>query len=159
MPPLTWMAVAGDAIAIIALSVLLYADKIPLEFFASTFTALVVARGVASKAKDQGGSDGKGGGVSPGAVSGLAILASLLASYLSRGRIAITTLALAFALALASCHPERPACSPAALAALEAAYLDEVVTACEGEGFDECAARPAIEARYALEREEWARCR
>lgn len=159
MPPLTWMAVAGDAIAIIALSVLLYADKIPLEFFASTFTALVVARGVASKAKDQGGSDGKGGGVSPGAVSGLAILGGLLASYLSRGRIAIATLALAVALALASCHPERPACSPAMLLAIEAAYVDDVLRYCVGATLEDCGYLPAIEEHYAGLREEWIRCR
>ena len=68
--------------------------------------------------------------------------------------------AWAAALAVACVRPgESPACSPTRLAAIEAAYLDEVVTACEGEGFDECTARPEIERRYALEREEWARCR
>lgn len=156
MPPVTIAAVAGDTVAIIALSVLLYADKIPLEFFTATFASLVVARGLANRGKGDG--DGKGGGgISPGAVSGLALLGGLLASYLSRGRIAITTIALS--LMLMSCQHERPVCSPAALAAIEGAYLDEVLVACEGQSFEGCHARPAIERRYEMRREAWARCR
>lgn len=68
--------------------------------------------------------------------------------------------AWAMALAVACVRPgESPACSPTRLAAIKAAYVDEVLEACRGESFDGCEARPAIEARYALEREEWARCR
>lgn len=62
-------------------------------------------------------------------------------------------------LLIGACAHERPACSPARLAAIEAAYVDEVVEACHGQAFETCSARPEIEARYALEREEWARCR
>lgn len=104
MPPVTVAAAAGDVVAIVALSVLLYADKIPLEFFTATFASLVVARGIANKNKGDG--DGKGGGgIPPGAVSGLAILGGLFMSYLSRGRIAVAAIVLG--MCLTSCNHER----------------------------------------------------
>lgn len=90
-----------------------------------------------------------------------AILLGLVVSVLSRGRIAITTLAVAFALAVSSCCrvDERPVCSSTALYALEVAYLDEVVSTCKAQGYDACKELPEIEARYEARREAWARCR
>lgn len=66
------------------------------------------------------------------------------------------------AIALAACapRPERAACAPNALVAIEAAYLADVLIACdEDESFDLCEARPEIEARYRAQREEWIACR
>ena len=55
--------------------------------------------------------------------------------------------------------PERPECSDRALLALEASYVAEVMTACDGQHYDTCEARKAIEARYERAREEWISCK
>jgi hypothetical protein len=59
------------------------------------------------------------------------------------------------------CMPPREPCGTEQLAAIEAAYIAEVVAACKREGskFDDCHARGEIERRYAELREEWVRCR
>jgi len=68
-------------------------------------------------------------------------------------------LCLALATVLAACGPEKPACSPESLAALEAAYVRDVLAACEGHPEPEaCPAFKAIEAEYEQKREEWVRC-
>lgn len=59
---------------------------------------------------------------------------------------------------LAACAPERPACSPAALAALEAAYVHEALTACDGETLETCTELPAIRAKYKAQRDGWVSC-
>lgn len=53
------------------------------------------------------------------------------------------------------------ACTAQDLAAIEAHHLAEVVAACKAEGseYDDCKARPAIDAKYAALREEWIACR
>lgn len=56
-------------------------------------------------------------------------------------------------------RPERAACAPEQLAAIESAYVSEVIVFCAGETFDTCKARPALEAKYARLREEWVACR
>lgn len=65
------------------------------------------------------------------------------------------------ALAVAACvrTGERPECSPAALLAIEDAYIRDVLQHCVGASLDDCGHLPAIEARYAALREEWIRCR
>lgn len=73
-------------------------------------------------------------------------------------------LILALALALAACQPisaphAPAACSDAALIEIEARYIAEIVAACEGQSYDDCDARPAIDARYDRLRSEWVYCR
>lgn len=61
---------------------------------------------------------------------------------------------------LCSCHwvGERPACSSANLALIEAQYVEEVLKACSGQTFESCEALAEIEARYEVKREEWIQC-
>jgi len=54
---------------------------------------------------------------------------------------------------------ERPACGEAALAQIEAAYVAEILEACEGQHFDTCVERVKIDKRYDVLREEWVECR
>ena len=66
----------------------------------------------------------------------------------------------AFALIAVACAgTERPACSPEALAALEARYVAEASAACTGFTYEDCPALPEIRAKYKTEREEWVQCR
>lgn len=59
-----------------------------------------------------------------------------------------------------ACRPaERPACSVSTLASIEAAYVAEALTVCRGQTFESCAALPALEEKYAAQREEWIACR
>jgi hypothetical protein len=53
---------------------------------------------------------------------------------------------------------ERPECSDAELARLTAAEIDESISACLGQRYDECEALPAIRERYRLLREAWVAC-
>jgi hypothetical protein len=78
----------------------------------------------------------------------------------SRGLL-LAWLGLACLNVLLSCAraAERPACAELELGKLEAAYVNEVVTACKDEGFDACKARPAIEEKYAALRKDWIACR
>ena len=64
-------------------------------------------------------------------------------------------LLLAPLLGLPACAEQRPACSPAALAALEASYIAEVTQACSGSTLEECEAARAIEARHQVRLQEW----
>jgi hypothetical protein len=66
----------------------------------------------------------------------------------------------ALSLLLLACASERPACSPAALAALETAYATEVFSTCDGyDTPEQCPDYPAIKARFAAKREAWVSCR
>lgn len=68
---------------------------------------------------------------------------------------------LVFGCVLMACGPgatDRPACSPQALAAVEAAYIAEAVQACQGHTFDDCPALPAIREKYRAKRAEWEHC-
>jgi len=72
----------------------------------------------------------------------------------------MTKLRLLFALLPVACAgSERPACSPEALAALEARFVAEATAACAGHTYDDCPALPDIRAKYKAEREEWVQCR
>lgn len=71
---------------------------------------------------------------------------------------ALAAWAMAFLVACVHAE-ERPACSPAALAELKAEYFREILDLCMFQTFDECAAIPAIRARYAHRWEAWERCR
>ncbi len=62
-------------------------------------------------------------------------------------------------LAVACAGSERPACSPEALAALEARYVAEASAACAGHTYADCPALPDIRNKYKAEREEWVQCR
>jgi len=59
----------------------------------------------------------------------------------------------------AACTRERPACAPAALASIEAAYIAEAVEACKGQTFDACTALPGIRDKYRAKRAEWETCK
>lgn len=62
--------------------------------------------------------------------------------------------------AMAGCFPnERAACSPVQLAAIESSYVAEMLEACDGFTLETCPAAPEIEARFAVQREEWISCR
>lgn len=54
---------------------------------------------------------------------------------------------------------ERPECSPHALAAIEAEYINEALTACAGQSYDDCPHLPAIRERYRARRRAWVDCR
>ena len=72
----------------------------------------------------------------------------------------MTKLHSAFALlAIACAGAERSACSPEALATLEARYVAEAGAACVGHTYDDCPALRDIRAKYKAEREEWVQCR
>ena len=58
-----------------------------------------------------------------------------------------------------ACTQERPACDPAVLAGIEAAYIAEAVQACQGQTFEGCTVLPAIRDKYRLQRAEWERCK
>jgi len=62
------------------------------------------------------------------------------------------------ALVLAACHAQSAACSPEALALIEAAYVAEAVQECRGYTAETCPALPAIRAKYQLKRQEWVAC-
>ena len=72
--------------------------------------------------------------------------------------LALLLLLAPLLLGLPACAEQRPACSPAALAALEASYIAEVTQACSGSTLDECEAAPAIEARHQVRLQEWVQC-
>lgn len=55
--------------------------------------------------------------------------------------------------------PEKPACSPESLTAIEARFAAEALKRCAGFSYAECPARAELEATNAREREEWNRCR
>ena len=61
--------------------------------------------------------------------------------------------------AFGACAPERPACKPEALAAIEVAYINEATIACDGQTFDACPALPAIREKYRVKRAEWETCK
>lgn len=61
-------------------------------------------------------------------------------------------------LALGCSHTERPECSEAALAKIEAAYIAEAVARCQGSGYESCDAIGEIRAKYARLRDEWEAC-
>ena len=72
----------------------------------------------------------------------------------------MTMLRSVFALLAVACAgSERPACSPEALAALEARYIAEAAAACVGHTYDDCPALPDIRTKYKAERKEWVQCR
>jgi hypothetical protein len=60
-------------------------------------------------------------------------------------------------LLVAGCAPTREPCSPATLAAIESAYLADVLAQCEGYTLDTCPATPALKARR-FEDEQKAGC-
>lgn len=75
--------------------------------------------------------------------------------------IAAAFLVLAiFLMWLPSCSgpQERAACAPEALAAIEVAYVDEALQACEGHEAEDCEALPAIREKYAVKRRQWEDC-
>lgn len=71
-----------------------------------------------------------------------------------RGALAAAPLALF----LSCCRYERPPCRPEALAAIESAYMAEVLSQCEGRTAEECAELPEIERKYDSLRDEWVQC-
>lgn len=74
----------------------------------------------------------------------------------------MTRALLAFTLGVSSCTlgcHERPACQPATLAAIEAAYIAEAIQACRGYTAERCPALPTIDAKYSEQREAWIQCR
>lgn len=75
--------------------------------------------------------------------------------------VGVVVLALKLATLLAGCtpRPERPACAAGTLASIEAAYVAEAITLCQGQTFETCKELPALEAKYAAQREEWIACR
>ena len=67
--------------------------------------------------------------------------------------------ALGLVLSQGGCaHSERPQCSDAALAKIEAAYVAEAVQACAGYTYETCPVLPEIRRKYAEKRKEWIRC-
>lgn len=67
--------------------------------------------------------------------------------------------ALALVLIGACARPAPPpACAPAVLADIEAAFVAEAVDACRGQTRATCTALPTIEAKFRAEREEWIAC-
>lgn len=57
---------------------------------------------------------------------------------------------------------ERPECSDARLAEIEAAYITDVLVVCDGQHYDDCMETPsgkALKARYDRLREEWVECK
>lgn len=64
-----------------------------------------------------------------------------------------------FGCAAASGQPERPECSDRALLELESRYVAEVMVHCDGQHFDTCKAREALDAKYDRLREEWVNCK
>lgn len=53
----------------------------------------------------------------------------------------------------------RAICDERELAEIESAYVAEALTTCAGRRATACAELPAIEAKYAKQREEWIKCR
>ena len=53
---------------------------------------------------------------------------------------------------------ERPACSPEALATLEAAYVAEITRACAGSTLEDCDQAEQIEATHQVRLQEWVQC-
>lgn len=78
---------------------------------------------------------------------------------MTRGWDALVVLGGCLLIYGAACAPERPACAPAALAAVEAAYIAEAVDACKGFTFDTCPALPGIREKYRGKRAEWEHCK
>ncbi len=70
----------------------------------------------------------------------------------------ITVAVAALIFFLAGCEPEKPACSPKALADIEEAYVVEAVGTCAGYTFDTCPELPAIRAKYDAMRDAWVSC-
>lgn len=66
---------------------------------------------------------------------------------------------LLFASLLLSGCQERPACQPAELARIEAAFVQEAVTTCAGQTIETCPQYPAIKAKYSAQRDAWVSCR
>jgi hypothetical protein len=54
---------------------------------------------------------------------------------------------------------ERPACAPGKLAEIEARYIAEVLTVCNGQHFDTCTERLKVDKKYEAERQEWVQCK
>lgn len=71
----------------------------------------------------------------------------------------IARIAIVALLAVAACRPEKPACSPAALALLEADYSAAALRACAGREAEDCPELEAIEATYRAKQEAWIACR
>lgn len=69
------------------------------------------------------------------------------------------TLSLLACAALAGACHEQPACQPAELARIEAAYVREVVDTCSGHTTETCPQYPAIKAKYSELRDAWVSCR
>ena len=78
-------------------------------------------------------------------------------------KVAIATLSLAVLVghaAIGCSHAaQRPACAPERLAEIEAAYVSEVVFACEGYTLSTCPRYLEIRAHYDALRESWVQCK
>lgn len=75
-------------------------------------------------------------------------------------RLAIIALSLAVLVAFGCASAvQRPACAPERLAEIEAAYVTEVVFACEGYTLATCPRYLEIRDHYDALREEWVQCR
>lgn len=61
--------------------------------------------------------------------------------------------------AAAASPAERPECSDRALLELESRYVAEIMVACDGQRFEDCPSRPAIDRRFDLLREQWVACK
>lgn len=72
--------------------------------------------------------------------------------------IALTGL-LTLALGGCGASQERPACAPGKLAEIEARYIAEVLTVCNGQHFDTCTERLKVDKKYEAERKEWIECK
>jgi hypothetical protein len=69
------------------------------------------------------------------------------------------TILLALLSAACGGAPERPACSPAALASIEGRFNAEALVLCQGHTYDTCPDLPGLREKYKRERAEWEHCR
>jgi hypothetical protein len=61
---------------------------------------------------------------------------------------------------LAACRPEKPACAPEALAAIEAQCATDILAGCPTQQTpEECEAYPAIRATCQQRRADWENCK
>jgi hypothetical protein len=72
--------------------------------------------------------------------------------------VGLAFVALTLAPLVPACRPDRPACGPEALAAIEARYVADALAARPGETFDTCPELPGIREGFRAERQAWVRC-
>lgn len=75
-----------------------------------------------------------------------------------RASLALAPLAVVALLAACAGCRQRAVCGPQQLASIEAAYVAEMLAACQGHTRQACPAAKGIEERAHGRREEWIRC-